>query len=136
METTGADKNPLLDKPLIHFGRRVLERTAPGTAPAEYRLLKIAPMTPHIGAEIGGVDLSRPIDGELAEELRQALLEWKVIFFRDQHDVDVDAHLALAAVWGEPEPNPFFPKGDTVGVSRLAKDATAIGQENIWHSDH
>ncbi|MFD7874301.1 TauD/TfdA dioxygenase family protein [Streptomyces sp. NPDC059766] len=136
MEITGADKNPLLEKPLIHFGRRVLERTAPGTAPAEYRLLQIAPMTQHIGAEVSGVDLSKPIDAVLAEELRQALLEWKVIFFRDQHDFDVDTHLALAAVWGEPEPNPFFPKGDTVGVSRLAKDATAIGQENIWHSDH
>ncbi|MCC5478448.1 taurine dioxygenase, partial [Streptomyces sp. JA03] len=68
METTGTDTNPLLEKPLIHFGRRVLERTAPGTAPAEYRLLRIASMTPHIGAEIEGVDLSRPIGEELAEE--------------------------------------------------------------------
>ncbi|WP_369249185.1 TauD/TfdA dioxygenase family protein [Streptomyces sp. R41] len=136
MDTTGTDKNPLLAKPLFHAGRRVLDRTVAGTPQAEYRLLEIAPMTPHIGAEIGGVDLSRPIDEELAQELRQVLLEWKVIFFRDQHDFDAASHLALAAVWGEPEPNPFFPKGDTVGVSRLAKDANAIGQENIWHSDH
>ncbi|MEU7061522.1 TauD/TfdA family dioxygenase [Streptomyces sp. NPDC046197] len=137
MDTTStADQNPLLDKPLFHSGRRALERTAPAAERTEYRLLEIAPMTPHIGAEIGGVNLSRPIDEELARELRQALIEWKVIFFRDQHDFDVTAHLALAGVWGEPEPNPFFPKGETVGVSRLAKDATVIGQENLWHSDH
>jgi taurine dioxygenase len=136
METALATSRPILDKPLFHAGRRVLERTAAGMTQGVYRLLEIAPMTPHIGAEITGVDLSGPIGEELAEELRQALLEWKVIFFRDQHGFDVDSHHTLAAVWGEPEPNPFFPKGDAVGVSRLAKDATAIGQENIWHSDH
>ncbi|WP_055590362.1 TauD/TfdA dioxygenase family protein [Streptacidiphilus griseoplanus] len=125
-----------LDKPLLHYGPRVLERTAPGTGQTGYRLLEISPMTPHIGAEIGGVDLSQPIGEELAGELRQALLEWKVVFFRDQHTFDEESHMALAAVWGEPEPNPFFPKGDKAGVSRLAKDATAIGTENIWHSDH
>ncbi|WP_042389768.1 TauD/TfdA dioxygenase family protein [Streptacidiphilus melanogenes] len=136
MTTAPPTSQPILGKPLIHFGRRVLERTAPGTPPTTYRSVEITPMTPHIGAELTGVDLSRPIGEELAAELRQALLEWKVIFFRDQHGLDTAAHHALAAVWGTPEPNPFFPKGDAVGVSRLAKDATAVGQENIWHSDH
>ncbi|MGW7402155.1 TauD/TfdA dioxygenase family protein [Streptomyces sp. NPDC054833] len=131
-----ATPRPALDKPLMHYGPRVLERTAPGMPAYTYRQLRISPLTPHIGAEIGGVDLSRPIGDELAEELRQALLEWKVIFFRDQHAFDPDAQHALAGIWGEPEPNPFFPKGDTVGVSRLAKDAMAVGSENIWHSDH
>ncbi|MEV8100077.1 TauD/TfdA family dioxygenase [Kitasatospora sp. NPDC085879] len=134
--STAAVPRPALDKPLMHYGRRILERTAPGAPRAEYRLLGLAPLTPHIGAEITGIDLSRPIGDDLAEELRQALLEWKVVFFRDQHTFGPEHHLALAAVWGEPEANPFFPQGDTVGVSRLAKDATAVGTENIWHSDH
>ncbi|MFE2521146.1 TauD/TfdA dioxygenase family protein [Streptomyces mirabilis] len=128
--------HPVLDKPLIRFGKRILERTAPGTAPGEYRILGIHPLTPHIGAEITGVDLSRPIGADLADELRQALLEWKVIFFRDQRDFGPEDHAALAGLWGELEANPFFPKGDRAGVSRLAKDATAVGNENIWHSDH
>ncbi|MFD8217564.1 TauD/TfdA dioxygenase family protein [Streptomyces sp. NPDC059697] len=128
--------HPVLDKPLIRFGKRILERTAPGTAPGEYRILGIHPLTPHIGAEITGVDLSRPIGADLADELRQALLEWKVIFFRDQRDFGPEDHAALAGLWGEPEANPFFPKGDRAGVSRLAKDAMAVGNENIWHSDH
>ncbi|MFD5813587.1 TauD/TfdA dioxygenase family protein [Streptomyces sp. NPDC127038] len=127
---------PALDKPLMHYGKRVLERTAPDWTQVEYQHLGIRPLTPHIGAEIDGVDLSRPIGEDLAQELEQALLEWKVIFFRDQHAFDPQSQLALSGLWGKPEVNPFFPKGDIAGVSRLAKDAMAIGTENIWHSDH
>ncbi|NLU69462.1 TauD/TfdA family dioxygenase [Streptomyces sp. HNM0574] len=129
-------QHPMLDKPLMHYGRRVLNRRAPGAEPPEFRTLGVTPLTPHIGAEISGVDLAEPIGPELARELRQALLEWKVIFFRDQPRVRAGHHLELAAVWGPPEANPFFPKSGTEGVSRLAKDETAIGNENIWHSDH
>ncbi|MFD0066100.1 TauD/TfdA dioxygenase family protein [Streptomyces sp. NPDC056690] len=136
MTALAATPQPAPDKPLMRYGHRVLDRTAPGSPEAEYRILGIRPLTPHIGAEISGVDLSQPIGEDLGAELRQALLEWKVIFFRDQHRFTSEHHVALAAIWGEPEVNPFFPKGDTVGVSRLAKDAMAVGNENIWHSDH
>ncbi|MGA5065228.1 TauD/TfdA dioxygenase family protein [Streptomyces exfoliatus] len=136
MATPATTPQPVLDKPLLHYGRRVLERTAPDMSPVAYRLLDVSPLTPHIGAEISGVDLTGRMGDELAAELRQALLEWKVIFFRDQRDFTPEHHLALAGVWGAPEANPFFPKSETAGVSRLAKDAMAAGQENIWHSDH
>ncbi|WP_353946068.1 TauD/TfdA family dioxygenase [Streptomyces sp. HUAS MG91] len=131
-----AAPKPVLDKPLMHYGRRELERLEPGAEQVTYELLEISPLTPHFGAVVGGVDLTRPITGELAEELRQALLEWKVIFFRGQCGFDSAQHMALSAVWGPPEPNPFFGKTDTVGISRLAKDAKAAGNKNIWHSDH
>ncbi|WP_338701885.1 TauD/TfdA family dioxygenase [Streptomyces sp. Q6] len=127
---------PILDKPLMHYGSRVLERLAPGAQQVTYRQFEVSPLTPHFGAVLGGIDLTRPITDELAEELRQALLEWKVIFFRGQHGFGAEHHLALSAVWGPPEPNPFFPKTETVGLSRLAKDAKAAGNKNIWHSDH
>ena len=127
---------PTIDKPLMHYGQRVLARTVPGTAGIDYHHLGISPLTPHIGAEISGVDLSAPIGRDLADELVAALLEWKVLFFRDQHDFRPEHHMELAALWGPPEPNPFFPKAETAGVSRLAKDAMAVGAENIWHSDH
>ncbi|MEV0091361.1 TauD/TfdA family dioxygenase [Streptomyces sp. NPDC050738] len=128
--------NPILDKPLMHYGTRVLERLAPGAEQAAYKLIEVSPLTPHFGAVLGGVDLTQPINGALAEELRQALLEWKVIFFRGQTGFDAEHHLALSGIWGPPEPNPFFPKTGTVGLSRLAKDAKAAGNKNIWHSDH
>ncbi|MFB6677423.1 TauD/TfdA dioxygenase family protein [Streptomyces sp. NPDC056390] len=134
--TPVADPKPILDKPLMHYGRRELERLAPGAEQVTYELLEISPLTPHFGAVVGGVDLTRPITDELADELRQALLEWKVIFFRGQRGFDSEQHMALSGVWGPPEPNPFFGKTDTVGISRLAKDAKAAGNKNIWHSDH
>ncbi|WP_411108891.1 TauD/TfdA dioxygenase family protein [Streptomyces sp. c-19] len=136
MTTPATTPQPVLDKPLLHYGRRVLERTAPDMPPVAYRLLDVSPLTPHIGAEISGVDLTGRMGEELAAELRQALLEWKVLFFRNQRDFTPEHHLALAGVWGVPEANPFFPESETAGVSRLAKDAMAVGQENIWHSDH
>jgi taurine dioxygenase len=131
-----ADPKPVLDKPLMHYGRRTLERLAPGAEQPAYRCFEVAPLTPHFGAVLGGVDLTRPLTGELADELRQALLEWKVIFFRGQTGFTPEHQLALSAVWGEPEPNPFFARTGTPGISRLAKDAKAAGNKNIWHSDH
>ena len=46
--------------------------------------LVVAPATPVIGAEISGVDLSQPLDAATFEQIHQALLKWRVLFFRDQ----------------------------------------------------
>ena len=42
----------------------------------------VEPLSPSIGAVIAGADLSRP-DPALCAALKQALLEWKVLFFYD-----------------------------------------------------
>jgi alkyl sulfatase len=60
--------------------------TAPSSA-------KVAPLAIHIGAEISGVDLTRPLPPEQARDIRAALLKWKVIFFRGQqmnHQQQID----------------------------------------------
>ncbi|HMI19076.1 MAG TPA: TauD/TfdA family dioxygenase [Sphingomonas sp.] len=49
-----------------------------------YSRIQVEPVTPTIGAEISGIDLSRGIDPETAEEIQRALHEWRVVFFRDQ----------------------------------------------------
>ena len=48
-------------------------------------MIEIRPLSIHIGAEIHGVDLTRPLAPETVQEIRAALLQWKVVFFRDQH---------------------------------------------------
>ena len=63
--------------------------------------IEVSPLSIHIGAEIGGVDLSQPLAPETVREIRAALLKWKVIFFHDQ-DIDHDSHLAFARQLGEP----------------------------------
>jgi alpha-ketoglutarate-dependent sulfate ester dioxygenase len=49
-----------------------------------YTNIKVAPVTPVVGAEISGVDLRKPLDGRTFAEIRQALNFWRVVFFRDQ----------------------------------------------------
>ena len=53
-------------------------------APATPSRIVVEPATPVIGAEISGVDLSRPLDAETFAEIRAAIRRWRVIFFRDQ----------------------------------------------------
>ncbi|MGL6235759.1 MAG: TauD/TfdA dioxygenase family protein [Segniliparus sp.] len=102
-----------------------------------YTLFELAPVSPIIGAEISGVRLSGELSPEVLAELRRALLEWKVLFFRDQ-DIRREEHRDFAALWGGLEQHPFAniigDSGD-VDVVALAKDATKAGVENLWHND-
>src|SRR6201996_3697612 len=62
--------------------------------------IEIVPLTLHIGAEIRGVDLTRPLPPQQLKEVRDAFLKWKVVFFRDQH-LDHAQHVAMARQFGE-----------------------------------
>ncbi|QUD87404.1 TauD/TfdA dioxygenase family protein [Phenylobacterium montanum] len=97
--------------------------------------LELAPLTPTIGAEVHGVDLARPLDAQTQAALRQALLDWKVIFFRDQ-DITTEQHLAFARAFGELEAHPFAPhKPGYPEVLAITHDDKSRGRENTWHSD-
>lgn len=61
--------------------------------------LVIRPVQPTIGAEIEGVDLSRPLTENLRDAIRAAVLKWKVVFFRDQ-SLDDASQAAFAANFG------------------------------------
>ncbi len=65
------------------------------------RSIEIVPLTLHIGAEIRGVDLTKPLPPEQLKEVRDAFLKWKVVFFRGQH-LDHAQHVAMARQFGEP----------------------------------
>jgi taurine dioxygenase len=99
-----------------------------------YELFTLRPLGRVIGAEIDGVDLAEPLTPELRGELNRALLEWKVIFFRDQRITSAQQR-AFAANWGELETNPFIPRGDDDAVTRFERTAAMPGYENIWHTD-
>jgi alpha-ketoglutarate-dependent sulfate ester dioxygenase len=68
--------------------------------PQQRAAVEVAPMAIHIGAEIRGVDLSRPLAPEQVAAIRAALVRWKVIFFRDQ-PLDHRQHIAFARQFGE-----------------------------------
>ena len=65
----------------------------------KYRSIEVTPLTPHIGAEISGVDLTRPLSGGQVADLKQALADHLAIFFRDQL-LDFESHKILANHFG------------------------------------
>lgn len=89
-----------------------------------------------LGAEIGDVDLSEGLSDATIAEIRQALLDHKVIFFRDQ-DITPEQHLAFAKRFGDVVEYPMV-KGlnevpEIVPVVKLAHETTNFG--GMWHSD-
>ncbi|MEV0371888.1 TauD/TfdA family dioxygenase [Streptomyces sp. NPDC050636] len=123
----------------LYEGRRILRRTPDGWDDRAYELFEVVPQGATIGAEIRGLDLSRPVSSALRDELNRALLEWKVLFFRGQH-LSSAAQREFARNWGELETNPLLARGDSKEVVRFDKAVDeAAGEvptfENIWHAD-
>ncbi|MBI1262572.1 MAG: taurine dioxygenase [Rhizobiales bacterium] len=63
-------------------------------------MLEVKPMTLRIGAEIFGVDLSKPLSNQQFEQIHDALMKHQVIFFRDQK-MDHESHKALGRAFGD-----------------------------------
>ena len=92
------------------------------------------PLSPAIGAELIGADLAAPSD-TLVEEVRAALLQYQVVFFRDQ-DITRSQHIAFASAFGELDIHPATPKDQPDReVLRIVHGPNSRGMENAWHSD-
>ena len=102
--------------------------------PTDYGEFVVHPVGSAIGAEVQDVDLAQPVDPALKTELNRALLDWKVLFFRNQQ-ITPEQHRDFGRLWGELEVHPFLPAGNLPEVVRFAKDESTKGVENIWHSD-
>lgn len=101
--------------------------------------ITVTPQSPHIGAEIGNIDLTRPLDATQVAELKRAFQHYQVLFFRDQR-ISFDDQIRLAQHFG--------PLGRHVGVNTISKTtdnplvrkfhydetSTRISGEN-FHSD-
>jgi len=104
-------------------------------AQTAYETITIDPLSPTVGAEIGGARMGGDVPPEQVAEIRRALLEWKVIFFRDQ-DVAVEEHIAFGRLFGELEVHPFAPHLDGYPeVVVIHHDETSAYGQNGWHSD-
>ena len=100
------------------------------------RPFRIDPVTPAIGAEISGLDLSRPLDPETQDAVYQALIDHLVIVFRGQ-EITPEAHLALARGFGElDQPHQIYPHVDGFeNVMLLANGPDNPPDTNDWHTD-
>jgi len=98
--------------------------------------MEIIANQPTIGAEIKGLDLSRPLSTAEFDNVYQALLSYKVIYFRDQN-ISPDQHEALAKQFGELEVNPFRPQGEGRPALQIIKNDqdNPVLSTDVWHAD-
>ncbi len=97
--------------------------------------MDIQPLTAAIGAEVGGVDLADDLDDAVVAELRAALLEWKVLFFRDQHRLDRRRHIAFGRRFGDLEVHPITPKDQAEPEVFVIPAGGRVRAPDTWHSD-
>lgn len=102
-----------------------------------YSKLKPQPYSPLIGAVVQGADLRDLSDAALRAELRQALAEFQVLFFREQN-LGVDQLLDFARVFGDPDRvKAYFPKLEgykEVEVIETRPGVARYGTDQ-WHAD-
>jgi taurine dioxygenase len=100
--------------------------------------IEVIPMTAKIGAELRNVSLARASrDAALFAELRDLLLQYKVLFFRDQ-DITRAEHVALAERFGPLEDHPVAGSDpEHPGLVRIYKDLDSKPEhyENAFHCD-
>ena len=94
--------------------------------------LRVVKLSANIGARIEGVDLADGVDAATAAQINAALLEHKVIFFRDQHGLDDEGQLALARALGTP--TTAHPTLTSLGQRLLPIDSR-YDKANAWHTD-
>jgi alpha-ketoglutarate-dependent sulfate ester dioxygenase len=97
--------------------------------------LDVVPVAGRIGAEIRGVRLSADLDEQTVTAIRSAWLEHKVLFFRNQHQLDEAGQEALTSVFGgAPVGHPTVPSIDGTRYI-LELDSRHGGRANSWHTD-
>ena len=104
------------------------------------QLFEVKLVTPTIGGEVVGLDLSQPMSDEVFEQLQAAFLGRKVLFFRDQ-DITLEQHKAFGRRFGElhvhPASRPY--KADGVEHPEIlflhADEKTTRTAGDTWHSD-
>jgi taurine dioxygenase len=88
------------------------------------------------GVIISGIDLSEPLDNKACQEIRDALNQYSVVFFRDQN-ITPEQHLALAQCFGEIRASRVVKSvpGHPL-VMELRKEPEQIhGHGGKWHTD-
>ena len=104
----------------------------------------VTPTGPLLGAEISGIDLTKPLTPAQVAAIRAALLWHKVLFFRDQ-DISHEDHVRFGRYFGDLEGHPVtatvpgFPEILFIEAADGMKVTDAVypiaRPANKWHTD-
>jgi taurine dioxygenase len=102
-----------------------------------YQTIEIRKSTPHIGAEIFGIDLSKPLGNQQFQEVHDALMDRLVVFFRDQ-ELSIEQQKDFGRRFGKLHMHPASPDvvADHPEVLVIkADDKSKYIPGEDWHSD-
>jgi taurine dioxygenase len=98
--------------------------------------IEVRPIAGTIGAEIHNVDVSQELDDATIADIRKALLDHCVIFFRDQK-LDAERHKAFTRRFGKIFIHPNYAgmqaDPEIVVITREPGDKRIVGED--WHAD-
>ena len=103
----------------------------------KYNIIKIKPISGALGAEVSGVDLSKPLAKKALEEVKSAWLEHQVLFFRNQL-LTPEQHVAFTKNFGELQGPGYMPTLDgypNVYVQEYPGLYDGIVSDVTWHID-
>jgi taurine dioxygenase len=93
-----------------------------------YQNIEIKPIAGRIGAKIKGVNLAENLSDEIISEIRKALVEYKVIFFRGQ-ELDANGQGEITTAHPTVPSLPGHPEVLDLDYSRT------VARANSWHTD-
>jgi alpha-ketoglutarate-dependent taurine dioxygenase len=95
----------------------------------------VRPLAGRIGAHLVGARLDGDLPARTVEDIRRALNQYKVLFFRAQNHLDDDKQEAFARLFGEIVGHPTLsPLAGTAAIFELDA-AEGGGRVNYWHTD-
>lgn len=99
-------------------------------------MLDIRPVNPTLGANVSGVDLRKPLSPADRDAIEAALLQYGVLFFRNQ-DITAEQHIGFARQFGELDVPPLQTKySANPEMTVLDQDSPKGEGADEWHSDN
>jgi|TARA_B110000438_G_scaffold145519_1_gene140085 taurine dioxygenase len=97
--------------------------------------LRIVPGAEALGAEISGINLCKKLSSNELIAIKQALLDYEVLFFRKQ-PLSPDNHLYFAKLFGDPQLHEAYPHvEDFPELTILENDEANPSKIEEWHTD-
>jgi taurine dioxygenase len=112
---------------------------SPDAGPRFRSALTARPTTPAIGADLSGLDLSKPLSDDERQDVLDALHAFQVVFFHDQRLSNAELS-AFARLFGEPQPanESSFDKDEAfpeIDVLAFGGGRRPYNTQELWHTD-